>query len=328
MNDRIEANCHLFIENRDRIKGEFSWENAYLYPLCAALYTAKGRRVDEERLREAMSLLKERVGVFSSFRGTEKLIIASMLDLSGNLEKALTDGLKVYDMLKESFFSSAYLPIAAMTIAQLAEPFRYEEIAQRTRRIYDRMKSDHFFLTSSEDSGFAAMLALSEKSDDALAEDMEACFTILSGMSMSGNAVQSLSHVLAISEATADSKCRRTMDLYDALKKAGHRYGKGYELPTLGVLALSEGHVSSIAQTMVEIDDFLSGQKGFGIFGIGAKQRLMYAGILAQCAYLDRDIMNTAAVNSTISIIVAQQAAMCAAVAASTTAAAASSASN
>ncbi len=76
------------------------------------------------------------------------------------------------------------------------------------------MKSNHFFLTSSEDSGFAAMLALSEKTDDALVEDMESCFAILSGMSMSSNAVQSLSHVLSISEAAADDKCRRTAALF------------------------------------------------------------------------------------------------------------------
>lgn len=327
MNHRIEANCQLFIENRDRIKGEFTWENAYMYPLCAALYTAKGRRVNEEKLRDAMDLLKERAGLFSNFRSTVKLAIASMLDFSGNPEKTLNEGLKVYDMLKESFFSSAFLPIAAMIIAQMAEPFRYEEIAQRTRRIYDRMKSNHFFLTSSEDSGFAAMLALSVKGDDVLIEDMEACYDILSSMSMSSNAVQSLSHVLSISEATAESKCRRTVELYGALKEAGCRYGKGYELPTLGVLALSEGDISSITETMVEIDDFLSAQKGFGVFGIGAKQRLMYAGILAQSEYLDKDVMSAATVSSTVSIIVAQQAAMCAAVAASAAAASASASS-
>ena len=63
MNDKIKANCQLFIENRDRIKGEFPWESAYMYPLCAALYTAKGRRANEEVLREAMDLLKARAGL-------------------------------------------------------------------------------------------------------------------------------------------------------------------------------------------------------------------------------------------------------------------------
>ena len=87
MNDKSKANCQLFIENRDRIKGEFPWESAYMYPLCAALYTAKGRRVNDEVLREAMDLLKARAGLFSNFRSTVKLAIAAMLDLSGNPEK-------------------------------------------------------------------------------------------------------------------------------------------------------------------------------------------------------------------------------------------------
>lgn len=327
MNDRIKANCRLFIENRDCIKREFPWENAYMYPLCASVYTVKGRRASADALRDAMDLLKEKVGIFSNFRSTEKLAMASMIELSGNPEKTLANGLKVYEILKKSFFSSAFLPLAAMTIAQMAEPFRYEEIARRTRRIYDKMKSEHFFLTGSEDSAFAAMLALSEKSDEALIKDMEECFDLLSGMSLSSNVVQSLSHILAISEVSPERKCRRSMELYNGLKAAGCKYGKGYELPTLGVLALSEGSVGSMVETMVEIDDFLSGQKGFGIFGIGSKQRLMYAGILAQREFLNQDVMNAAAVSSTISTIAAQQAAMCAAVAASSAAAASSASS-
>ena len=73
-----------------------------------------------------------------------------------------------------------------------------------------------------------------------------------------------------------------------------------------------------IAAEMAEIDQWLSEQKGFGFFSsISAKQRLMYAGMIAQQDYINDKMMQSAAVNGVISLIVAQQAAMCAAITAS-----------
>ena len=119
------------------------------------------------------------------------------------------------------------------------------------------------------------------------------------------------------------------MELFEGLKAAGHKYGTDYDLPTLGILAMSGGALDEIIQEIIEIDDWLSQQKGFGFFGaITRKQRLMYAGIVAQRDYLDAETMQTAAINGTISLIVAQQAAMCAAIAASSSAAASASSSN
>ena len=62
-------------------------------------------------------------------------------------------------------------------------------------------------------------------------------------------------------------------------------------------------------------------------WSIGRKQRLMYTGMLVQGEYVKAGSLETAAINGTISMIVAQQAAMCAAVAASTAAAASNSSS-
>ena len=53
----------------------------------------------------------------------------------------------------------------------------------------------------------------------------------------------------------------------------------------------------------------------------------MYAGMLVQAEYLERNTLQTAAINGTISMIVAQQAAMCAAVAAAAAASSSSSSS-
>ena len=217
-----------------------------------------------------------------------------------------------------------------MMIAQIAQPPLYEGIAARTRTIYSRMKKEHPFLTSGEDSTFCALMALSERADDEMIEDAEQCYRSLkSNFFFSSNAVQSLSHTLALCDGQPDIKCGKTMELFEKLESEGHRYGTDYELPTLGVLAMSGGDLDEIVQEIIEIDAWLSQQKGFGFFSsITRKQRLMYAGIVAQRDYLDEETMQTAAINGTVSLIVAQQAAMCAAVAASAAAAASASSSN
>lgn len=230
-------------------------------------------------------------------------------------------------MLKEEFFGSAYLPLTAMVIAQMAEPFDYERIVKRTRALYKEMKSEHPLLTSSEDSSFAALLSLSERDDSTLLSEAQRCYELLKPQFFSGNAVQSLSHVLALGDGRAEEKCSRTLLLYDRLKERGYKYGTDYELPTLGVLALSESDLMEIVTEMTDTDDFLAKQKGLGNWSIGRKQRLMYTGMLVQGEYVKTGSLETAAINGTISMIVAQQAAMCAAIAASTAAAASNSSS-
>lgn len=327
MKESTENRCRQFIKNKEVIRKEFSWESTYMYPLCAAIFTMNGKEADGGQLKACTELLRQHTGMFSNFRSTARLPIASLMAVSGNPESTISNALKVYGMLKEEFFGSAYLPLTAMVIAQMAEPFDYERIVKRTRALYKEMKSEHPLLTSSEDSSFAALLSLSERDDSTLLSEAQRCYEILKPQFFSGNAVQSLSHVLALGDGRAEEKCSRTLLLYDRLKERGYKYGTDYELPTLGVLALSESDLMEIVTEMTDTDDFLAKQKGLGNWSIGRKQRLMYTGMLVQGEYVKAGSLETAAINGTISMIVAQQAAMCAAVAASTAAAASNSSS-
>lgn len=329
MKEQTRTNCEQLIKNRDRVKSVFPWDGGLLNLACAGIFTVRDKDADESVLKECKDLLKQNVSVFSNFRSTASSPIASILAISSDPKQTLENGLQVYQLLKKDFWASTYLPLSAMLIAQMADPSSYKEIAARTRKIYNQMKQEHPFLTSSEDSTFCALMALSEKEDDKMLEDAEQCYHILKPHFFSPNAVQSLSHTLALCDGEADIKCKKTMELFEGLKTAGHKYGTDYDLPTLGILAMSGGALDEIIQEIIEIDDWLSQQKGFGFFGsITRKQRLMYAGIVAQRDYLDAETMQTAAINGTISLIVAQQAAMCAAIAASSSAAASASSSN
>lgn len=318
MNERTLARCKNLIKNKETMKSAFAWEDGLTHLACAGIFINKEQTANEEMLLQCKDILKRNTGIFSNFKSTAKPMIVAMLAANENPQLLMERGLKVYDLLKEEFMSSVYLPIAAMIIAQYADEARYAELAQRTRRIYKQMRADHPFLTSGEDSTFCALMALLDKPDEVLLGDAEECYKILKNNFFSSNAVQSLSHVLAMCDGEPENKCQKTMELFQKLKEAGHKYGTSYELPTLGVLAMADGNQDEIAAEMAEIDQWLSEQKGFGFFSsISAKQRLMYAGMIAQQDYINDKMMQGAAVNGVISLIVAQQAAMCAAITAS-----------
>ena len=318
MNERTLARCKNLIKNKETMKSAFAWEDGLTHLACAGIFINKEQTVNEEMLLQCKDILKRNTGIFSNFKSTAKPMIVAMLAANENPQLLMERGLKVYDLLKEEFMSSVYLPIAAMIIAQYADEARYAELAQRTRRIYKQMRADHPFLTSGEDSTFCALMALLDKPDEVLLGDAEECYKILKNNFFSSNAVQSLSHVLSMCDGEPENKCQKTMELFQKLKEAGHKYGTSYELPTLGVLAMADGNQDEIAAEMAEIDQWLSEQKGFGFFSsISAKQRLMYAGMIAQRDYINDKMMQGAAVNGVISLIVAQQAAMCAAITAS-----------
>lgn len=319
MNDTLKQRCKLFMSNRDIIKENFGWESIYMYPLCANIFVTKNQTVDVERMQEYRKLLKQRTNIFSSFRRTSKLATISYLAVDENPEEKMNNLVKVYKLLTNVFYASESLPVTALIITDLADPEDYEYIVGRTRRIYDLMKEQHRFLTSTEDCTLAAILAFSEKKKHQLIDDMVSCFKILSEYFDSKNAVQSLTHVLTLGAGTAEEKCRRTIELYETLKSNGYNYGTEYELPALGVLALLPADIEKLAYDMIDVDDYLCKKTGFNAFGVGVKQRLMYAGMLVSEDYIEapeKHEMNAGVINSTIAFVIAQEAAMCAAIAA------------
>ena len=325
MRESLNDSCILFINNRDAFKAAFPFEHSMLFPICASILTDENKVADIDSLKETRKMLKSRVGVFSNFRSSCELPILAMLDVDSDPDWRLDKTIEVYNSLKDHFFSSEYLPLAAMTITRGASREEYAEICERTRRIYDLMKKEHPFLTSSEDCVFAAMLALSEKIDNTLIKEIELCYEMLEDKFRDRNALQSLSHVLTLSGeefATPSDKCRNTVRLFDILKEKKYKYGTACELSALGVLANLPCGIEEVARDLIDVAEFLKAQKGYGAFGFDKKQRLFHAAMIVTSDRVGgSSAMSGAAVGSTVAMMAAQQAALCAAIAVGITAA-------
>ncbi len=327
MKAELQNLCDLFIANRDTAKEAFKWDSDLVYPLCANIFCARGRTADADALRRCKEIVNSQTGIFSNFRGSLRPVLAAMLAVDENPEEKMSRALENYRILKQDFWGSDYLALVAFLLTDVASVPQVEEKAGRGKEIYRRMKKEHPFLTSSEDSVFAVMMAFSDKTDDALIEDMEACYQKLKEIRFSdGNSVQTASHVLALADSAPEDKAERVIGLFEALRNAGVKYGRYYELATLAALAVMDVDLPTVTAEICEVDEYLSQQKGYGFFGPGKGMRAMHAAMIVSDQYVRRDQVDTAAMTGTLAMIIAQQMATAAVIAgASASASAASS---
>ena len=328
MNDQSQKRCELFIKNRDAFKNGFMWEYTSIHHMAALLYTNQGKNVDIAQVKSCKKMIKEKCNAFSYFRSMSNLTLSTLLSLESAPEEMISKVLRAYDILKGQFISSEYLPFAAYNLAKLASESEFSKIASDAHEIYTRMKEKHFFLTGQEDQGITVLLALSKKDPKHIIEESERCYKILSTTFHSKNGVQGLSFVLTLSEQEAKDKCNKILSIHNVLRTQGYKYGKHHELSSLGIFALLEISVNEIVNSVIEIDNYLKTQKGFGIFGIGEKQRLMYAAMLAMDNWMEeKNIVENIMFQSVTEVLIAEQIAMCACIASTSAAATAAATS-
>lgn len=328
MRDSLNQLCNNFIANRNMVNNVFKWENDLLVAAGSTTFLNRGVLADGEQLEKCKKLLKENVSIFSNFRGNVELPLVCLLAASENAEEKLKKTKKYYEVLKQEFFGSEYLVLAAAVLADMVSEEQAVHMAEKARSIYNKMKQDHPFLTSSEDSVYAVLMAVSEKNDETLMEEMEVCYKKLKESFSASNEVQALAHVLSIAEGSTEEKCKKLVDLYDALRDAEIKYGKYHELVVLASLALLPVEQSVLVEDIKAVDAFLADQKGYGFFGLDKKTRLMHAAMIVSADYTKNDNTEIAAMTGTLAAVAAQQAAMCAVIAASAAASSAAASGN
>jgi hypothetical protein len=328
MKDSLKNKCDLFADNYFNMKDRFKWNYTTNTRLGALLYTMEDKAADAGAVNRCREMIKEKTGAFSQFKDTTFFMTSVFLSLQADPEVKLQGALEIYNsMKKEGFHSSPYLVLAALSIALRIEQYDYRSIILKAKEYYDSMKKEHRFITSSDDYGFAALLAMTDKPVSEAVREMENCYRILKEEFSYSNAVQSLSHVLTFSEEDAPAKCYRVIELNNALRSRKCKFGSGMELSFLGVIALLNENSETIAEEIAEVNEYLKGKKGFGSWSISASERTMHSAALVCDDYLSdakKNTMELALANNVAGILLAQQMAL---IAASSGAAAAAAAS-
>ena len=320
MNERLGKICERYIKNREIVRSTFRLESQALYSICAAQLTGHGKQPQSAELKEARKILKRETGLFSSFRGEIELPALTALVTAPDAELRMKQITEMYKILKEEFFGSTYLALAAMLLPELVPGESARPYIARGKGIFQMMKEEHPFLTSSEDSVLAILLSFSEKSDEQLIRDMEQVYSFLKARIKwsDSESMQTVSHILAMGETPAQESAERFLKIFERLNEAGHAYGKDYQLTALAVLAISGQEIDAITQDILEVDAFLSEQEGYrSVIGCDKKTRLMHAAMLVTLADDKSALPDAGILTSTLVMIAAQQAAMCAIIASS-----------
>ena len=161
MTNLLQKKLDLFTKNTLAMRDDFIWQEASAKRLVALVYALDGKSIDSDAIREAHSMIKSEVGVFSVFRGNFSIYVAAALSLSDDKNQLFSDTLAVYDVMKkQGFRSNDFLGITAFEIAVNADSSQFSEIAERAMEFYNEMKANHRFLISANDYIFAALMAL------------------------------------------------------------------------------------------------------------------------------------------------------------------------
>ncbi len=193
---------------------------------------------------------------------------------------------------------------------------------------YQCMKESHFWLTSSDDYVYAAILAVTELDVEKAMGEVETCYTMLNDKGFHrGNNLQTLSHILAVGEESAFDKCNKAAWIFKGLKERGCTLNN-YGLACIGVLALVATDVQKVTEEVAEAYDYIYEKEGYGFWSIDKTTRAMLAASMVADFYIDgiqKGILQVTLGNSIHAILIAQQqaavAAACAASAASASAA-------
>ena len=331
MREAITRKCDLLIENWKLIHKGYWLENSSIAAIAAATFAEKDRSADVERLKECQKILKKKEGIFSEFRGNSELIVTAKMALSSDPERYLEDVTGVYKKFqKGKFWESNYRALAAMTICDVGKASEADVIIEKTNEILSGMNKVHPFLTSDEDTSFAVLLAISDKKTEVILEELEETYQILKKkFALHDNAVYSLSQVLSSYAGNAQDKADKAIEIFDAFAAAGAKYGKGYELASLGTLIGLNATPEDIASEVAEAADYLKSNKGFGAFDMGKATRLMFGTMVVAGENTDENYkVGASVISGAVARVVAEQTAMLVAIMAASTSSASSSSSN
>lgn len=324
------TDINLLVENYQGFKKISStFTHKGLVGINAFSLAVKNKKVDGEKLRKAIEIIKKNTSMFSSFRGTNINSIAIAIAEYDDMEEAFSKVKDIYKKLKTKFSGSEYLALTATLLLPKLDKIDIDKVITDTKKTYDLMVKNHRFLTGTEDVTAATMLALTSENIEEKIERTEVYYKKLKEKGYwSGNGLQTLSHLLVLFDGEVDSNIEKVIAFDKELKKSSVKI-TSTTLPLLGVTAFLDLNAKDFVAEVNRVDDELLKVKGFGNFSMGREVRNMISfGLVAsnslKGANISEEVLNTAntiAITIQTTMEIAMTMAMTAGIIAATTAA-------
>lgn len=311
MRTSLSHRCARFLDARDMLRRAFPFAHAQMIPICAGMAAGQDRPWDAGRLYACRDLIQEETGLFSNFRGARPFgrdYAAGPEPRAGGADGVCTSG------LQGSADAVLRLPVPPSGRPAAGRLGAGKGPGWGGRPGGGDLPADEAGAPLSHRCGGQCVCGSAGPVPRYRAGGGGSGGGLLRRAETPvwhGQCTQALSHVLALGEGSAQEKRDKVLGVYQGLKAAGRKYGAGYELGTLGSLALLPAPVEELTADVLEVDEFLSHQKGYrGILGLPKNQRLMHSAMLVSGDYVDQrktSVMGAAAVSGTVAMIAAQE---------------------
>lgn len=279
MKPSLQARAQAQVQNEVALRKVSKLGFEEVVKLGAMLYTNAGKQVDADRIKECKRILKSKAGVFSDFRSVLELVVEIKMALSDDPEAYLDAVMGIYERLKGGrVFTSSMLAMASTTIYENCPPERLDEVVNGTLEAYARVKEQHRFLTDDADMSMIALMIMAGRDVDGAVAEAESLFqTMKANYKIGSDVAQSASMVLALCDKPAEQKVAEFFDLYQACKDAGHATSRDKSMVIYSAYAGKSYDRSEVVATIGELDEWLKGQKGYGMLGVGGSMRRLFA---------------------------------------------------
>lgn len=282
MDEHLRQFCEDFIRAQTTIAKVEPLLSRFVFPICAEQFVEHGVMPDYDELKRCDKLLVKRAGLFSDFSGLSALMVVTQLALSNDPEKRMDELMDARNLLHKYFPPAPdYVSLAAIVLTD-SDRSEWEDIAARSKDIYESIKKRHKLLSSGGDIVYAVILAKSGKDVSEIPCRSDLIYSLVKKTKMDPQSLLALARVLALSGLEPEESSQRFLDLYDSLNARGCKYGREYQIPMLGLAACLPEDLSVVADQITQADAFLAEQPNYkGLIPRYSKTvRLMHAAML------------------------------------------------
>lgn len=317
LKDKADRMLELYLE----LEKAFMWEHNLTKHFTALVLAQTERSVSKEGIKNAIDVINNNTGTFSYFRGIYRFMLAGlMISESDSVEGTFSRILTCEQNLKSAGFKNGtHMPMASYALYKCGGEEDSQSVASRAYGIYGNLKSNHPWITSSDDYSMAILLA---KSGCDL-NRIEEAYSALNDLGFhKGNELQSLSHILALSNHSIPEVVAVCADLKKQLKESKLNLSMSF-YAALGIITLIYFDDEGIAAEWIELSHYLSQQKKYKWLGKG--MNVLLASALVSERWIKESEVGRIAISISIETLIAAQ--MAALIAATTASAAAASSS-
>lgn len=267
MNEHLKNTADQMLERYLQLEKAFMWEHNLTLHFVALVLTQHNKEVNKETMKNAIEVINANTGLFSNYRGLYRLMLAGlMITESDSVEGPFSRILQSEQYLKDAGFKQGtHMPIASYALYKTAAGEDPKSIAHRAREIYSNLKSNHPWLTSSDDYAMSILLV---KSNGDLSR-IEAAYSGLNRAGFyKGNELQHLSHILALSDKPIDTVIDECVKLKALLKENKLNLSMTF-YAALGIITLIHIEDPQISKDWIELSHYLNHQKKYKWLGKG-----------------------------------------------------------